>query len=45
MMNWWWWWWIDDIDDDDDESFIYDMRSNVSEYGNFEKYIDPNVKG
>ena len=27
------------------ESFIYDMRSNVSEYGNFEKYIDPNVKG
>ena len=26
------------------ESFVYDMRSNVQEYGNLEKYIDPKIK-
>lgn len=26
------------------ESFVYDMRANVSEYGNLEKYIDPAIK-
>lgn len=27
------------------ESFVYDMRNNIQEYGNLEKYIDPSVKG
>ena len=26
------------------ESYIYDMRANVKEYGNYEKYIDPETK-
>ena len=27
------------------ESFVYDMRNNIQEYGNLEKYIDPAIKG
>lgn len=27
------------------ESFVYDIRNNIQEYGNLEKYIDPAVKG
>jgi hypothetical protein len=26
------------------ESFVYDMRNNISEYGSLEKYIDPSIK-
>lgn len=26
------------------ESFLYDMRTNVSEYGTLEKYIDPSIR-
>lgn len=27
------------------ESFVYDMRNNIQEYGSLEKYIDPAIKG
>ena len=27
------------------ESFVYDMRNNIQEYGNLENYIDPAIKG
>ena len=26
------------------ESFLYEMRTNISEYGTWEKYIDPSVR-
>jgi hypothetical protein len=26
------------------ESFVYDMRNNIQEYGNLEKYVDPNTR-
>lgn len=26
------------------ESFVYDMRNNIQEYGSLEKYIDPSIK-
>lgn len=26
------------------ESYIYDLRANIKEYGNYEKFIDPALK-
>ena len=26
------------------ESYIYDIRANIQEHGNYEKYIDPSIK-
>lgn len=26
------------------ESFVYDMRNNIQDYGNLEKYVDPKTK-
>jgi hypothetical protein len=26
------------------ESFVYEMRNNISEYGSLERYIDPSIK-